>query len=275
LTDKPENEEGKKKNTEITVTKIDQILEAEDLTEENFKEYLIAQQTDNATKDQKLAINKHMHKLALGLDELNENVLKTFTMDSIKKFTSLIDIQNVKETNDNHRKEIIDKAKLINQLIKDLGFKNIFDNQTKLKRSEFLEKVETIKKNNIIFTNPLNTKVRFNLAKTAKVNTSNGFLGFVNSILKDYNINITQKRVTVNYKNDTVYSLSIINDINELLEYKIKLGFKLHDEQSIRTPSTTKTYAYLINQKKMEEVQKKLKAEQKKKQIAQENGEMF
>ena len=52
------------------------------------------------------------------LDELNENVLKTFTMDSIKKFTSLIDIQNVKETNDNHRKEIIDKAKLINQLIK-------------------------------------------------------------------------------------------------------------------------------------------------------------
>ena len=275
LTDKPENEEGKKKNPEITVTKIDQILEAEDLTEENFKEYLIAQQSDNATKDQKLAIDKHMHKLALGLDELNENVLKTFTKDSIKKFTSLIDIQNVKETNDNHRKEIIDKAKLINQLIKDLGFKNIFDNQTKLKRSEFLEKVETIKKNNIIFTNPLNTKVRFNLAKTAKVNTSNGFLGFVNSILKDYNINITQKRVTVNYKNDTVYSLSIINDINELLEYKIKLGFKLHDEKSIRTSSTTKTYAYLINQKKMEEVQKKLKAEQKNKQIAQENGEMF
>ena len=89
-------------------------------------------------------------------------------MDSIKKFTSLIDIQNVKETNDNQKKEIVDKAKLINQLVKDLGFKNIFDNQTKLNRKEFLEKVETITKNNIIFTDKLNTKVRFNLSKTSK-----------------------------------------------------------------------------------------------------------
>ena len=52
------------------------------------------------------------------------------------------------------KKEIIDKAKLINQLVKDLGFKNIFDNQTKLKRQEFLEKIETVTKNSIIFTNP-------------------------------------------------------------------------------------------------------------------------
>ena len=95
-----------------------------------------------------------MHKLALGLDSLNEDVLKKFTMDSIKKFTSLIDIQNVKESNDNHKKEIIDKAKLINQLIRDLGFKNIFDNQTKLNRKEFLERVEAVTNNNIIFTNP-------------------------------------------------------------------------------------------------------------------------
>jgi hypothetical protein len=186
-------------------------------------------------------------------------------LDSIKKFTSLIDIQNVKETNDNHKKEII----------KDLGFKNIFDNQTKLKRQEFLEKIETVTKNNIIFTNPLNTKVRFNLSKKAKISSSNGFLGFVNGLFEDYNIKITQKRITVNYKNDTVYSLSIINDINELLEYKIKLGFNLYDEQSMRKPSTSNTYNNLIDKKKMETIQKKLKAEQKTKHIAQQNGEIF
>ena len=208
LEDKPKPEENKKKKDEITVTKIDQILEAEDLTEAKFQECLIAQQTNQATRKQTLAVTKHMHKLALGLDNLNGNVLKTFTLDSIKKFTSLIDIQNVKETNDNHKKEIIDKAKLINQLVRDLGFKNIFDNQKKLKRQEFLEKIETVTKNNIIFTNPLNTKVRFNLSKKAKISSSNGFLGFVNGLFQDYNIKITQKRITVNYKNDTVYSLS-------------------------------------------------------------------
>ena len=167
-------------------------------------------------------------------------------MDSIKKFTSLIDIQKVKETNDNHKKEIIDKAKLINQLVKDLGFKNIFDNQTKLNRKEFLEKVESVTKNNIICTDKLNTKVRFNLSKQAKISSSNGFLGFVNGLFQDYNIKITQKRITINYKNDTIYKLTIINDINELLEYKIKLGFNLYDGQSMRTPSKSITYSNLI-----------------------------
>ncbi len=74
--------------------------------------------------------------------------------------------------------------------------------------------------------------------------------------MKDYNIKITQKRVTVNYKNDTVYNLTIINDINELLEYKIKLGFNLYDEQSTRIKSKRNTCANLIDEKKMEIVQK-------------------
>ena len=43
----------------------------------------------------------------------------------------------------------------------------------------------------------------------------------------------------------------------------------------MRKPSTSNTYANLIDKKKMETVQKKLKAEQKTKQIAQQNGEIF
>jgi len=100
LDDKPKIEgENKKKTDDIIVTKIDQILEAEDLTEEKFQECLNAQSKDKATKEQKMAVTKHMHKLALGLDSLNEDVLKKFTMDSIKKFTSLIDIQKKRSRN--------------------------------------------------------------------------------------------------------------------------------------------------------------------------------
>ena len=43
----------------------------------------------------------------------------------------------------------------------------------------------------------------------------------------------------------------------------------------MRKPSTSNTYANLIDEKKMETVQKKLKAEQKKKLKAQQNGEFF
>ena len=74
-----------------------------------------------------------------------------------------------------------------------------------MKRQEFLEKVETVTKNNIIFTNPLNTKVRFNLSKQHKnITSSNKFLGFINGLFHDYNIKITQNRVTVNYKNQRI-----------------------------------------------------------------------
>ena len=133
-----------------------------------------------------------------------------------------------------------------------------------MKGQDFLEKIETVTKNNIIFTNPLNTKVRFNLSKQHKnITSSNKFLGFVNGLFEDYNIKITQKRVMINYVNDTIYSLSIINDINELLEYKIKLGFNLYDEQSMRKPSTSNTYANLIDKKKMETVQIKIKSGKK------------
>ncbi len=61
LDDKPKLE-GKKKTDEITVTKIDQILKAEDLTDEKFHECLNAQAKDNATKEQKIAVDKHMYK---------------------------------------------------------------------------------------------------------------------------------------------------------------------------------------------------------------------
>ena len=43
----------------------------------------------------------------------------------------------------------------------------------------------------------------------------------------------------------------------------------------MRKPSTSTTYANLIDKKKMETVQKKLKMEQKTKQIAQQNGQIF
>ena len=82
-------------------------------------------------------------------------------------------------------------------------------------------------------------------------------------------------RVTVNYKNDTVYKLTIINDINELLQYKINLGFNLYDEQAMRTPSTSNTYANLIDKKKMETVQKKLKAEQKRNKLHNKTDKFF
>ena len=49
------------------------------------------------------------------------------------------------------------------------------------------------------------------------------------------------------------------------------MGFNLYDEQSMRTKSKSNTYANLIDEKKMEKVQKKLKDEANIQEIINEN----
>jgi hypothetical protein len=193
-----------------------------------------------------MAIKKHLYKLALGVDILDENVLKTFSTESLKAFISLIDTKNIKNSNDNQYKEKVDKSNLINQLIRDLGFKNIFDTKT-ITREQLKTNIEYITKNNVLFTNQLNTKVRFNLSKTKKINSTNGFLGFVNSLLSSYHIKLSSKKVTVNYINSYIYKIEITDDINELLQYKIDSGFFLEDSKNMRTIPTTQTYKHLLN----------------------------
>ena len=49
------------------------------------------------------------------------------------------------------------------------------------------------------------------------------------------------------------------------------MGFNLYDEQSMRKKSKSNTYANLIDEKKMEKVQKKLKDEANIQEIINEN----
>jgi hypothetical protein len=148
-----------------------------------------------------------------------------------------------------------------------MGFENMFDNKQILK-NDFVPKMENILKNNTLFTNQLNTQIRFNLNKTNKIESVKSFLGFVNSLLDSYNIKVSYGRKTVKGEKDkkACYNLEILNDINELLEYKIRRGFKLHDEKNIRPKSRTETYKEYIDFDKLKKIEKKLaeKAEQDK-----------
>jgi hypothetical protein len=261
-------EKGEKKPEAIDadnkVSKIDILLNTEDINLNEYEEFLQKQQKDNATEEEKQKISRYFYKKAVGIDILEDNqdskeFCQKFNVNSINNFISLINADNIKESEDNQTKEYKDKAELINKLINDMGFDNMFDNKQILK-DDFVPKMENILKTNPLFTNQLNTQIRFNLNKTKKIESVKGFLGFVNSLFDSYNIALSydRKRVKGEKEKKACYHLEILNDINELLEYKIRRGFKLHDEKNIRPKSTTETYKSFIDFEKLEKIEKKL-----------------
>lgn len=262
LSDKPKK--ITKDANKITNTQI--INSTEDISDDKFIDLLEKQKKDNAEEKEKYQIKKHTLKMALGLDFLTEDVIKTFEKSSIKNFTSLIDENNIKNCDDNQTKEFKDKAKLINGLLKDLGYSHIFDT-TLVKNDVFVENMNKAMKNNKIFTDMKNTRVRFGLNKSIELVSNKQFLGFVNSLFKNYHFKLsyTKVRVKGTDEREKAYKIEILNDINELLEYRIIKGYDLSDPNNIRTKPTTETYKSLVNWELVEE-KKKEKEEDKKRE---------
>lgn len=250
-----EDEEGIK---ETKYNKKEEIISVDDIDKNEYEEILKKQNKDKASQEEKFKVEKYIYKKTLGVDILDKKLLDKFNLNSIKNFISLIDVENIKNNQDNQTLEIKDKAKSIIKVINDLGFNNIFDTKEILK-PEFEKKMNEVLKSNTIYTNISNTQVRFNLNKRKVVYSIKGFLGFTNSILEQYSVKISYDRKRVKGEKEKVpyYHLEILDDINELLEYRIRRGFKLIDEKNIRPKSTTESYKHLVDFEKLEELENK------------------
>jgi hypothetical protein len=244
-------EEGEKKKVkkildEYKVSKNDMIERAKDLTELEYEELLDKQKKDNATKDEKLSVSKTYFKKCLGIDKIDGEILKEFTPQSVYNFCSIIDINNISKSKDLQVQEEKSKAIQIRQLIKDLGFKNCFDSDHRIFKTDFEVIKKNIIKNNSLFTDFSDTKVKFELNKDIKGVDGKKFNGFINQLLNRYNLHLKYDQITNGKKKFGVYKLVQTLNINELLGYKIEKGFKLEDSEKMRTEAKTKVYKNLL-----------------------------
>lgn len=262
--------EDKKKKDDNKKSLIERLLGTEDIeTDEEFILLMKKQEREEALEEDKLKIKKHILKYKLGVDILTGGLLEDYNEDSIDNFIGLIDINNIKKGDDIELQttEKINKSLSIKKLISDLSFKNIFDNKN-INSNDF----EDIK-NKILIENELfsseetlkNTRIRFNIEKKININdkkTDNkllsikGFLGLINSLLKEYSINIKYDRKSIKGKKEAIYKIDLGN-INELLEYRILKGLKLKDEENIRIKNDKEDFKKLVDFKKIED--KKIK----------------
>ena len=231
------------------------ILATPNINDDEYKELLSKQKQGTASKSDKFKIRKHVLKHNLGLDELNEDVLKSFDVHSIPHFISLIDIKNIRDHDDNQTLEAINRSSTIKQLIQEMGFANVFDNSA-IPKETFLATTTNIIANNEIFKNIANTRIRFNLTKEANCKTNKAFLGMVNTILERYSLKIQYFQKKIKKTLCPFYRLDHLNNINELVEYKIARDHKIHDTNNIRVKATSVQYKSLVNFDNIEQIQK-------------------
>jgi hypothetical protein len=209
----------KGRNKKINYT-IDDINNAYDISNIQYTNLCDKQFKLDTTKEENIQILKHTLKLKLGLDNLDVDIIKLFynNTSSINNLCYLIDDQNIVKTKDNNFNEIKFKTIIIRELLILLGFTHAFFDKV-ITSELFKDNIDNIKlqKINIFSDNSI-------FKNKNKNNSFKSDLGFINSILKKFalNIKLDRKSKKVNGKivKYNFYKINIINNIHELIYYK-------------------------------------------------------
>lgn len=245
--DKQKEKKVKKDEKNKTNIMKDELLETNDITDEEYKLLYLKKITNNATKEDKLKIEKHKYKLDWGVDEIDEDFLnkfyrKTPMLNNLRalmydkkiknRFSKadevLLDLLNNKEKNefeeviDKHTIDYFDKkwkekCEIVKKLLKDLDFS--FDDTDKIIKKEIFEKrMRKLIKNDEVFTKPKIFLSVFGL-KSSNVKSTRSFLGFMNKILLNYGLRIKTIQQTTHKNKKKInmyyYKLRFINDIDK------------------------------------------------------------
>jgi hypothetical protein len=223
------NKVVKEKTTDFTMQGI---VEAEDIDDVMFKQYLDKQNSNSASEAEKYAVEKYMYKKNWGVDEINQEFMdlwfrKTHVLDNIKSLLEGkgICITTIDKFNKNNYL-VYDKAKqkervcMIEELVKTIGFdlEDIGDNVV-LDRETFVENMNLCIKNCKIFKDDVNCEYLFGI-KSKQVKSVKAFIGFVNSILKNWGLEIKFHKKQIREKNRICilsYSIEYFPEINNYL----------------------------------------------------------
>ena len=134
----------------------------------------------------------------------------------------MTDIKNYKLNNDATNIMNFNKIILIKELIKDIGFNNIFDSKRYISNEELLTNFKMIFNNSSLYSNQKASKLNYNIPyfKFDDSTTSKQLLGHLNTVLKDYSIKISKYQQTIKNIKYNYYKLEILNDADEMIKSK-------------------------------------------------------
>ena len=217
----PEEQKGqpKKKKTKKQA-KVEEIMTAKDLTDDEYEELSLKKKMGKTTTEENLQCEKRYWQRELLTSDLKEEILQNFIygQNPLRNFLSLVDLEN-HEAEDNLRSDKqIEKVKVVKRLLELLGWEHARD-ETQLKkdlvRDNFAERVVK----DPLFTNRLRLNELFELEKKYKIHedmTPQQILMWANSLLKPFSLQIRAGEKT--------YQLDIQNELMSLITRKNKNG---------------------------------------------------
>ena len=191
----------------------------------NEKSIIYTQKQKTLYRDEKIKLQKYYMCNKLGLDILTLDIIKKFynKFYLIDNLIYLIDIKNYKLNNDAATIMNYNKTKLIIELIKDIGFNNIFDSKKYITNDELITNFKIIYNKSELYSNQKASILNYNIPyfKFDDKTTSKQLLGHLNTILRDYSIKISKHQQTIKNNKKYCYKIEILNDVDEMIKSKI------------------------------------------------------
>jgi hypothetical protein len=219
---KKENKKDIDKKTSVN----SKIIDAADITTDIYKSLIEKQKKDNATEEDKILINRYLYQNTLGIKELNEELLKKFDLQSIRRHLSLLDSSLLRNDDSINHIEQQTKIDIIKDSIKILGFDNLYNNEHYIQKWIIDSRKEEILTKSKLCTEWYEIKLLFNLDKSNECITDiRSYISTLNKILEPYYYRIDNKKRSCKDQNDktcsmTVYYISIVNNIDEIIYNK-------------------------------------------------------
>jgi hypothetical protein len=228
---RPEEQEGakQKKKKSKKNAKIEQILTAKDLDEDEFEELSLKKKAGKTTTAENYQVEKHYWQKRFSTKDVKEEILVNFLygQDPFKNFLALIDQDNHRAEDNLRSDKQLEKVQVINRLLELLGWKNARDESQLNKesvRENFAEKVVK----DPLFKNQKRLNELFDLAKTYNIYKDmkpQQILMWANSLLKPFSLQIKA--------GEKVYRLELQNDLLNLIARKNKEGRLYKDSKGL------------------------------------------
>jgi hypothetical protein len=146
------------------------------------------------------------------------------------------------------------KLPLIRDLITGLGFKICLTMKQNLIKMISIIKLIHMKNQNIFKNDDIHYKIFSSSAKKLNAlfqddDTLRAKLGYIDSILEEFNLKILLDRKQEHKGNKTsYYMLEQLNNVSKILEYKMNNGCKIYDRSKIYQKTKKYIYSHLVNQ---------------------------
>ena len=244
------NEEQERTNIKFEKDEyFERMIKAETIDKDANEELQRKINNRTASRGEKLQQSKYFYLKFLAVDKLNIDIMNAYykKLEPIKNFIKLIDDVKINKTSIIYEK--FDKIRIIKSIIENMGYNNIFDKRT-IKIEQYIINIEAIKTGHPEYFSK-ETRALFNMAKfKTDTTTDKAILGHMNSLLKSFSLQIkaTRQREYGKVNLISVYALEHLNNVDEILFYKMQNGLKITDINKIISIDKRKfIYKDLIN----------------------------